>query len=90
MKTKDKIQIEEELTKRSEEPVHKRVNGLPAGLTKTTLVLQQKHLLALKTVAICKNTTLRNLMEKIIHEYLSSKEISVMLSKLDFSKLQND
>jgi hypothetical protein len=63
-----------------------RTAGLPFGWTRTTLVIREDLLDALKSVAWWNRSTVKDVTEKLFEEYISSAEVKSVLSKINSLK----
>ncbi len=52
-----------------------KINSLPSGWARTTAVLREKHLDKLKALALVKRTTIRDLLNRILEDFLSSMKV---------------
>lgn len=55
--------------------VKESIISLPSGWVKTTAVLHEDHLHKLKTLALVKRTTIRDLLYHILEDFFSSRKI---------------
>ena len=50
-------------------------NGLPAGWTRTTLVIREDHLEKLKALAYWERTQIKDIIEELVENFVSARDI---------------
>ena len=61
--------------------ISSNIKGLPSGWTRSTFIVREDHLKKLKTLAFWGETTLKDVLDKILEAFLANKNIKTFKKK---------